>query len=285
MFDNSLIRGLEYVQYLIPMTNTPINEDRLMTQTISMTDVLTNCSVTDQTITQKHRDELDEQGFTIFYDVIDPDWLKALQDKFEELIETEGDQAGVEVHQMEGIRRLADLVNKGDVFDGLYTHPIVLAATYHVIQRPFKIVSLNGHDPLLGYGQQGIHSDFGGERDGVTFHQINSLWMLDDLTVENGATRVVPGSHRWSEFPQDQMVDLKATHPEETYITGPAGAMAVFNGQVWHGSTTNRNGQPRRVYHGAFCAREYKQQTDQRAYLRPETDARISPSARYILDV
>ena len=256
-----------------------------MTETISMKDLLADCGVTDQTITQQHRDELDERGFTIFYDVIEAGWQKALQERFEELTESEGDQAGIEVHQMQGVRRLANLVNKGNVFDRLYTHPVLLAATFHVIQRPFKIVSLNGHDPQQGHGQQNLHSDFQGERDGKTFHQINSLWMLDDLTVENGATRVVPGSHRWLEFPRDQLDDLQATHPEEAYITAPAGSMAIFNGQIWHGSTTNQNGKPRRVYHGAFCAREHNQQTDQRAYLRPETAARISPAAKYILDV
>ncbi|MEM7031430.1 MAG: phytanoyl-CoA dioxygenase family protein [Chloroflexota bacterium] len=256
-----------------------------MTTKISIEDVLTTYGITDQTISQQHRDELDEQGFTIFHDVISPEWLKALQDKFENLMETEGDQAGIEVHQMPGIRRLSDLVNKGDVFDRLYVHPLVLAATYHIIQRPFKIVSLNGHDPLLGYGQQRLHSDFGGERESGTFHQINSVWMLDDLTAENGATRLVPGSHRWPTKPQDELEDLLAPHPEEVYITAPAGSMAVFNGQIWHGSTHNHNGKQRRVYHGAFCAREHKQQTDQRAYLRPETAARISPEAKYILDV
>ena len=61
--------------------------------------------------------------------------------------------------------------------------------------------------------------------------------------------------------------------------------MAFFNAQLWHGGTVNRSDRTRRVYHSAFAARKYKQQTDQRAYLRPETDARLSPEARYLLDV
>lgn len=252
---------------------------------VSMADVLTGCGVTAQTISQQHRAELDDQGFTIFYDVIDAAWLQALQDKFEALMEAEGDQAGIEVHQMPGIRRLADLVNKGDVFDQIYIHPIVLATAYQIIKRPFRLVSLNGHDPLSGHGQQSLHSDFSGLRDGVTFHLTNSLWMLDDLTVENGATRVVPGSHRWAEKPGDQLDDLTAPHPAEAYITAPAGSVAVFNGQIWHGSTHNHSGRKRRVLHCAFAAREHKQQTDQRAYLRSETEARLSPEAHYILDV
>ena len=256
-----------------------------MTRNLSIEKVLKEFGVTDQTITQQHREELDELGFTVFHNVIDPAWLDEMRAAFEQLTEAEGDQAGIEVSQNPGIRRLADLVNKGTVFDRIYTHPIVLASAYHVIQRPFKLVSLNGHDPLPGHGQQVLHSDFGGPRADGRGHQTNALWMLDDLTPENGPTRVVPGSHRWPTYPKDQMDDLLAPHPKETYITGPAGSVAFFNGQIWHGSTTNRTEQKRRVYHCAFTARENPQQTDQRAYLRAETAARLSLAARYILDV
>ena len=256
-----------------------------MNQSISMADVLNHFGVSSNIISDVHQRELDEQGYTIFHKIIDPKWLDLLQKKFEDLIEVEGEKAGIEANAMDGVRRLADLTNKGEIFDNLYTHPLVLGAAYHIIKRPFKIVSLNGHDPMHKQGQQILHSDFGGERDGVTFHQINSLWMLDDLSEENGATRVIPGSHRWLDMPIDQLEDLLKPHPDEVFITAPAGSMAVFNGQIWHGSTTNHNGKPRRVYHGAFCAREHKQQTDQRAYLRPETKARIDIYAQYILDI
>ena len=129
---------------------------------LSLEAVLAECGANAQTITQQHRDELDELGFTVFHNVIDPAWLAALQERFEELMDEEGDQAGIEVHQMAGVRRLADLVNKGAVFDQIYVHPVMLAAVHHVIQRPFRIVSLNGHDPLPGHGQQKLHSDWGG---------------------------------------------------------------------------------------------------------------------------
>ncbi|MFZ1757417.1 MAG: phytanoyl-CoA dioxygenase family protein [Caldilineaceae bacterium] len=251
----------------------------------SLEAVLAACGVNEGTISPRHRDELDELGFTVFPNVIDPAWLAEMRATFERLMEEEGEQAGREVSQNPGIRRLADLVNKGRVFDRIYTHPVVLAAAYHVIQRPFKLVSLNGHDPLPGHGQQSLHSDFGGPRGDGRGHQTNALWMLDDLTPENGATRVVPGSHRWPTFPKEAMADLQAAHPQEAYITGPAGSVAFFNGQVWHGSTTNHTSHTRRVYHCAFTARENPQQTDQRAYLRAETASRLTPAARYILDV
>lgn len=247
---------------------------------------LAACGVTATTLTPAQQHELDTQGFTVFPNVIDSAWLAALRDAFEAITAAEGENAGKEVNQVAGVRRLADLVNKGEVFDRIYTHPLVLAAARHVIGRPFKLHSINGHDPLPGHGQQAMHPDWGGARpDPTVFHVMNSLWLLDDISPENGATRIVPGSHVWPGGPRDQMSDLHAPHPQEVYVTAPAGSVLVFNSHAWHGSTTNRSQRTRRVYHCAFIAREHPQQTTQRDYLRPETADRLSPAARYLLDV
>lgn len=253
---------------------------------VEMATALAACGVTPATLTPQQRADLDEQGFTVFQNVIDPVWLAVLRDAFEQITAAEGENAGKEVSQMAGVRRLADLVNKGEVFDRIYTHPLVLAAAHHVIGRPFKLHSINGHDPLPGHGQQALHPDWGGARpDPTVFHVMNSLWLLDDISPENGATRIVPGSHRWPGQPRDQMSDLHAPHPHEIYVTAPAGSVLVFNSHAWHGSTMNRSQRTRRVYHCAFIAREHPQQTSQRQYLRPETANRLSPAARYLLDV
>jgi len=242
--------------------------------------------VTEATLGPQARADLDNNGFIVLQNVIDSAWLAALRAAFERITAVEGENAGKEVNQMAGVRRLADLVNKGEVFDRIYTHPLVLAAARHVIGRPFKLHSINGHDPLPGHGQQALHPDWGNPRpDPNVFSVMNSLWILDDFSADNGATRLVPGSHRWLGHPRDQLSDLLAPHPQEIYVSAPAGSVLVFNSHAWHGSTTNHSQRMRRVYHCAFIAREYPQQTDQRQFLRPETAARLSPAARYILDV
>lgn len=257
-----------------------------MNNELSIHEALQALGVTAQTLSPEHQANLDVNGFTIFHHVIEPAWLEELRAAFERITAAEGADAGKEVSQIVGVRRLANLVNKGAVFDGIYTHPVVLAAARHVIGRPFKIHSLNGHDPLPGHGQQALHPDWGGARPDLNvFSVMNSLWILDDFSAENGATRIVPGSQRWPGSPKDHLADLQAVHPQEINIEAPAGSVAVFNGHTWHGSTHNRSQRRRRVYHCAFIAREFPQQTDQRAFLRPETAQRLSPAARYILDV
>ena len=81
------------------------------------------------------------------------------------------------------------------------------------------------------------------------------------------------------------MDDLKAPHPDEVYITGSAGSVGFFNGQIWHESTKNRSQRTQRVYHCALTTHENAQQTDQRKFLLPETEARLTPATRYILNV
>ena len=100
-----------------------------------------------QPLTPAQCSELDTNGFIILEEVIAPDWLAELRHAFDASFVREGDKAGAEVSQVEGVRRLADLVNKGAVFDvAVYLQPALLTAVFHVLQQPFKLHSLNGHD-------------------------------------------------------------------------------------------------------------------------------------------
>jgi ectoine hydroxylase-related dioxygenase (phytanoyl-CoA dioxygenase family) len=237
-------------------------------------------------LTAVQRSAMDTDGFFVLEEIIPPDWLAELRQAFDAIYEREGDKAGEEVAQMEGVRRLADLVNKGSVFDAVYLQPELLTAVYHILQRPFKLLSLNGHDPLPGNGLQILHADWGQPASpGGPYHVVNSLWMLDDFTQNNGATRCVPGSHRIPGRVTDHVSDRMADHPDQVYLTGRAGSVAVFNGGLWHSSYVNRSDASRRALHCAFIAREHPQQTNQREYLQPATAQRLSPLARYILDV
>ena len=248
-------------------------------------EALRQLGVTADTLSEGEKASLDRQGYVLLAGVIDPAWLAELRQAYEDLMAQEGAQAGIEVHQEAGTRRLSDLVNKGAVFDRIYTHPKVLAGVYHVLGREFKLSSLNGRDALPGQGQQAFHADWPAAFDGKFFSVVNSIWMLDDFTVENGATRVLPGRHRLAGLPKDYLDDPLATHPEEVLLLGPAGSVGIFNSHLWHGGTTNRSNLTRRALHCFFTARDNPQQLDQAKYIRKQTYDRISPAARYILEV
>jgi len=232
------------------------------------------------------KNELDEQGYLALPNVLDDGELRSLVRRFDELVAEEGDKAGLEAHQEAGTARLADLVDKGPVFDLCWNNPRQLSAVAHVLGwRDFKVFSLNGRSALPGEGHQALHVDWRGAVVPGDYHISNSIWMLDDFTEANGATRVVPGSHRWGRVPAEAMPDPRATHPDQVLVLGQAGTVVIFNSHLWHGGTQNRTDQPRRALHSAYVRRDGPQQTVFRDYLRPTTYQRLSPAQRYLLAV
>jgi ectoine hydroxylase-related dioxygenase (phytanoyl-CoA dioxygenase family) len=249
-----------------------------------MATALAELGVTETTLDTGTRDHLDQYGYAVFPGVLSDEDLSAIRDRLAERLEIEGDQAGLEVHQEAGTNRLADLVNKGPMFRPCFTEPRVLASVFHVL-GDFKLSSLNFREALPGQGLQALHADYGGPAPDSGFQVCNSVWLLDDFTADNGATRVVPGTHRADTVPRLAMPDPTAAHPDEVLLIAPAGTVVVFNSHLWHGGTVNHTDRPRRALHSYFARRERGQQTDQKKYLRPETRAGLSPAARFILDV
>jgi ectoine hydroxylase-related dioxygenase (phytanoyl-CoA dioxygenase family) len=249
-----------------------------------MATALAELGVTEDTLDEPTRDHLDQYGYVVLPSVLSEEQLEAIRGRLAERLAIEGDQAGLEVHQEAGTNRLADLVNKGPMFRPCFTDPRVMACMAQVLVE-FKLSSLNFREALPGQGLQALHADYGGPAPAEGFQVCNSVWLLDDFTADNGATRVVPGTHRADTVPRLAMPDPTATHPDEVLLIAPAGTVVVFNSHLWHGGTVNRTDRPRRALHSYFARRERGQQTDQRKYLRPETLVGLSPAARFILDV
>lgn len=253
--------------------------------TLEIHDALLVLGVRSDTLTDTEKAILDEKGYLSLPGILSPEQVHAMRTRTEALATEEGDRAGTEVHQEAGTIRLSDLPNKDACFDVCFTHPKVLAAIAHVLDGDLKLSSLNFRAALPGAGHQWLHADWGPLETPGEFQVCNSIWLLDDFTEENGATRAVPGSHRWKELPHEAMENPGDPHPHEELLLGPAGTVVVFNSHTWHGGTLNRTESLRRGLHSYFCRRLQPQQLDQKRYLRPETSARLSAAARTILDV
>jgi ectoine hydroxylase-related dioxygenase (phytanoyl-CoA dioxygenase family) len=145
-------------------------------------------------------------------------------------------------------------------------------------------MSLNARsaDPSGGLPQP-LHVDMSAIPDEHGYWVCNTIWMLDDFTLDNGATRVIPGSHRWRQRPQDVLDDPLAPHPDEVLVLGQAGSIAVMNAHAWHGGTANRTAAPRLAMHGFYCRRDKPQQQYQKRLLRQEVQATLSPELREML--
>jgi len=236
-------------------------------------------------LTAADQRQLDEQGYLRLPGLMTPELLCALRRRIEDLFAEEGAQAGSEFKQEPEARRLANLVDKGRIFEDVILTPQVLECMAHILGPRFKLSSLNARstDPHSATGQP-LHADSGAIADRVgdslAYFVANSVWLLDDFTAENGATRFVAGSHRWLRLPEP---DFYQPHPNEQLVLGKAGDVVVMNAHMWHGGTANRTAAPRRAMHVYYTRYDQPQQQYQKRLLRPEVQKRLSPEARRIL--
>lgn len=251
---------------------------------MTMTEALYDLGVRPDTLSAQEKARLDKDGYLSLGNILSKEQVESMRQRFDDLVNAEGDKAGLEVHQEAGTDRLSDLVNKDALFDICFTHPRVLAAMSYVL-KDFKLSSLNGRASLPAQGLQALHADWGSGVAPGDYFVCNSIWLLCDFTKENGGTRVIPGSHLSGKRPQDVLADPMATHPDEIQLVAPAGTVVIFNSHLWHGGTLNKSNQPRPALHSYFCRRNQIQQLNQRKYLRPGTRTRLSQAAQFILDV
>jgi ectoine hydroxylase-related dioxygenase (phytanoyl-CoA dioxygenase family) len=234
-------------------------------------------------LTDREKQQLDEDGYLVLHDWIEVDLLRKLRQRVEDLFAEEGEQAGAEFKSESGCRRLANLVDKGDIFRTIIAMPRLLEYVRHVLGPEFKLSSLNVRSASPHGGAQPWHCDMAAVADDRGCWVCNSVWMLDDFTPANGALRLIPGSHRWRRLPQLDLTDLFADHPRQVLVTGRAGTLVVVNAHLWHAGTANHTDRPRTALHAFYCRRDKPQQQYQKALLRPEVQHSLSPPLRHLL--
>ena len=225
------------------------------------------------------RQHLQDQGFLILPALIPPAQIARLNARVEELFTLEGDGAGSEFKTEPGARRIANAVDKGQVFEDSIDHPQVLAAIEVVLGPDFKLSSLNirSANPHNGCAQP-LHVDGGELPDEKGNSVCNSVWLLDDFTARNGALRIVPGSHQWGRAPEPG-----AKPAGEVLVTGQAGDVVIMNAHLWHGGSENFTDHQRRAMHVYYTRGDKPQQQYQKRLVRPEVQARMSALRRRLL--
>ena len=235
-------------------------------------------------LTPQERAQLDTDGFLVLEDFVSAQDLEALRDRIHRLFEELGERAGFEFKQEPQTDRLANLIDYDEIFQRAVAFPKLLACVAHVLGSDFKLSSLNARSarPHTDWSQP-LHCDTGTLPDARDNTVCNIIWMLDDFTPDNGATRFVPGTHRAHQLPQAVLADPLATHPDERLVLGRRGTVVVMNAHLWHGGTANHTDRPRLAMHSFYCRRDQPQQQYQKKLLRAETQARLSESLRWLL--
>jgi ectoine hydroxylase-related dioxygenase (phytanoyl-CoA dioxygenase family) len=212
----------------------------------------------DGAVRDQHIAQVRSQGFTIVENAIAPDLVEALSAALWRLESKLGAKPAGNAFEGAATVRIYNLLAHGAPFDEVPVHASVLPIAEGVLDPGCLISSLSSIAIDPGEVAQPIHAD-----DMVISLEkphapivCNSMWALTDFTADNGATRLVPGSHL-------------RTNPEyggayETIAAEmPKGSVLVWDGALWHGGGANATNERRVGLAMNYCAGFIRQQENQ----------------------
>lgn len=215
------------------------------------------------------REALRRDGYALLRQAIPADWLDGLRAAFD---------AGVKPSDQWPVPRgpgwRHSLLDLDATVQAVCRLPPLLAAAGTLIGERFFLSQVEGREPLKDGGHQTLHRDQSAQRAGDT---VNALAFFDDYGPGNGATRLVPGSHRRGE-PFDEGDESRSLQ-----ISGSAGDILVFDADLVHGGSVNPSGARRRsVLIGYFAEPLYAAhlRTAPLRSVRMDTSERFEPDGR-----
>lgn len=204
-------------------------------------------------------ERLQSDGFVLVENALDAATLGIARQKLDALQRLDVEEFGE--------RHLLEIGEYGTlrfpmVRDRFFLSLIALPAVMPLVERmlgPASILHLqNGIVlfPSKQHQQAAFHQDFRPWLNGA-YVSFNAFVFVDDFTPQNGATFVVPGTHRAERRPSDAQLEELAVQ-----VTGAAGTALVFNSRLWHRGSTNSTNEPRRAVNMQYTRAFIRQQVD-----------------------
>ncbi len=225
-----------------------------------------------------HIEKVRTDGYTIVEGAIEADLIDALNAALARL-ERELDAAPA-MNAFEGHRtvRIYNLLARGSPFERVPIHPSVLPIIEGVLDPGCLISSLSSIAIDPGESAQPIHADdmvIPLEKPHVSI-VCNSMWALSDFTDANGATRLVPGSHRAQNPEYGAAYDTIAAEM-------PKGSVLIWDGSLWHGGGANATNARRTGIAMNYCAGFIRQQENQQLGVPAEVARGFAPRLQELM--
>ncbi|MBN33656.1 MAG: phytanoyl-CoA dioxygenase [Rhodospirillaceae bacterium] len=177
-------------------------------------------------------------------------------------------------------RRISSVLAYSPASAPLIAHPLVLGVADAILKPhclAYRIGSATGIEIHPGEGNQVLHTDdsiYPLRVPGLEF-QIGVMWALTDFTEENGATRLVLGSHKTD--------DYFSEHADPVHAVMPKGSVAFYMGSLWHGGGANRSDSPRMGLINTYALGWLRQEVNQYLAVPPEIAQQYDPVIRRLL--
>ena len=268
------------------------NKDRPIRNTL---EVFRRLKIEKNLLSKKQKNFLESKGYLIIKPTnFMKKNLKKLNLAAKKLIKKEGKRGGWEGKEKyykkgkdfeKGANRLGNLIDKKNIFRKLITMPEILAAAHSVIKGNIKICGFNLRNPLRGHGNQAVHMDWKPRKKKEdSYDGVVCMIYLDKSEKHNGATRLIPCSHKKIGWPENY-IDVNKRHKKEIRPELEAGSIIVANLNLWHAGAENTSGKTRKMIMLNIKKRNLPQLLNYKKFLTNKTKKSLNEVEKYLLAI
>jgi ectoine hydroxylase-related dioxygenase (phytanoyl-CoA dioxygenase family) len=215
-------------------------------------------------------------GCVVVEDVVAPEVMDAIDAELAPYIEATApggdDFAGLHT------RRTGALLARSTGFRDLAAHPVVVGALDRVLGHATsyqlhltQVIEIGPGEPAQYIHRDQWAFDFFPFPPGYEV-ECHTMWAMTDFTEENGATRVIPGSHTY----EDRIRTF--TEADTVPAEMSKGSVLLYIGSLYHGGGANRSSAPRRGINVGYTLSWLRQEENQYLACPPEVARELPES-------
>ncbi len=244
-------------------------------------------------VEQAVRTLCDGDGFLLFESCYPPEKMREARERTYDLAAAEPDRSshfhGDDPEPRQ--KRVWNLPEKGAVYRDLVADPRILAILEPILGDDLMLASYAANilhpgapaqEPHVDYPYWDLHARSRWPRtlNASFFLAVETVLMLDDFTVENGATAIVPASQKQARWPDPEEFARKSIR-----ATGPAGSLLVFPALLWHAGQANAGARSRAALLASYTCKSVKPIEDWGRSISASTIAACSDRMKALLGV
>lgn len=242
-------------------------------------------------------EQFDEQGYVLFDKVLGDEQIKEIRDALAPWLEQNIEGRNV----FEGVKsnRIYAMLNKSPRFADLITHPLLLPFVEAELGGSCLLsaciaIQLNPGETVQPWHFDDAHLQIPRPR---AAYGVSAFWAIDKTDENNGATEIIPGSHKWPgesikgalqtpDLEQGTTVaeqEAEGDHEDAIKVLMEPGSLMIAKGTLWHRGGANNSDKPRLIITPQFCPGWARQLENMLLAVSPENAAKLPTRLQELL--